>query len=303
MLLTMKAILDEAREKGYCVAAPNVIDDRSAKAIINAAERCNSPIIIDISRSSIADEEFYRLASTAAYYARQSRVQVAINLDHGKNFDACVQGIVSECTSIMADRSTLPFEENAAQVAELARMAHAAGKSIEAELGHVGTNVGAEKEVETSVVMKTASDVKAGFTRPDEAVKYVELTNIDALAVAVGTVHGAYPKGMVPVIDFDLIKELRDVVSVPLVVHGGSGTAMEDMKKLGPAGITKINLMADMVANGILYTKNFVDEYKGYDNLMHASTLKMKLFIDSFYQGFEDKIVEYIKLLGSENKA
>lgn len=303
MLLPMKNILEKAREGHYCVAAPNVIDDRSVRAVINAAEKCSAPIIIDISKNGIEEEEFYHLAGISAFYARRTRVPVAVNLDHGKRFEDCIQGIASECSSIMADRSTLPFEENAAQVAALAEIAHAVGKSIEAELGHVGTNIGAEKEIESSSVMETAADVKAGFTRPREAVIYVQQTKIDALAVAVGTVHGAYPKGMVPVIDFDLIKELREAVPVPLVVHGGSGMAYEDMENIGKYGITKINLMADMIANGILYTSRFVEEYHGYDGLLHASTLKMKLFVNAFYQGFEDKTAEYIKILGSGNKA
>lgn len=303
MLMNMRPILEKARAEGYCVAAPNIIDDKSVRAVIRAAERTNSPVIMDISRGSVAPEEFEFLAQIAADMARASRVPVAVNLDHGKNYEVCVQGLASACSSVMADRSTLPFEENVRQVAELARIAHAIGKSIEAELGHVGTNVGAEKEIESSVVMQTAQDVKAGFTRVDEAVAYVEQTRIDALAVAVGTVHGAYPKGMVPEIDFELIRQLRDAVPVPLVVHGGSGTSLEDMAKLGPAGITKINLMADLVANGILYTKEFTDSFGGYDNLLHASTLKMKKFIDAFYQGFEDKLVEYIEVLGSVNKA
>ncbi len=304
MLLTMREILNEAREKRYCVAAPNVIDDRSIRAVIRAAESQDAPVIIDISRGGITTEEFYRLAAQSAAAARQTRVPVAVNLDHGKDYQACVEGIISDCSSIMADRSTLSFDENVRQVAELSRIAHAAGKSIEAELGHVGTNVGAEKEIETSAVMKTEADIQAGFTQVDEAVRYVELTQVDALAVAVGTVHGAYPKGMVPKIDFDRIRALREAVSAPLVVHGGSGTSPEDMEKLGPAGITKINLMADMIANGVLYTSRFVSEFEeGYEGLIHASTMKMKQFIDVFYQGFEDKIAEYIRLLGSAAKA
>lgn len=303
MLYNMRIILDQAREGGYCVAAPNVIDERTVRAVIRAAERTNAPVIIDISRSAIDAEEFYSLARTSAAYARAARVPVAVNLDHGKDYRACVEALASECSSIMADRSTLPFEENVQQVAELSKIAHALGKSIEAELGHVGTNVGAEKEIASSKVMKSSEDVRGGFTRVEEAVRYVEQTNIDALAVAVGTVHGAYPKGMVPKIDFELIRQLREAVCVPLVVHGGSGTAPEDMARLGPSGITKINLMADMVANGILYTQQFVESFGGYDGLLHASTLKMKKFIDAFYQGYEDKIAEYIRILGSENKA
>lgn len=303
MLCNMRPILDEARAGGYCVAAPNVIDDRSVRAAIHAAERANAPIILDISRSSIDVETFQFLARVSADCARASRVPVAVNLDHGKDYVSCVQGLASDCSSIMADRSTLPFEENVAQVAELSKIAHALDKSIEAELGHVGTNVGAEKEIASSRTMQTEADVRAGYTQVEEAVRYVELTNIDALAVAVGTVHGAYPKGMVPKIDYERIHQLREAVTVPLVVHGGSGTAPEDMRKLGPAGITKINLMADMVSNGILYTKEFVESFGNYDALAHASTLKMKKFIDAFYQGFEDKIVEYIELLGSGNRA
>lgn len=303
MLYNMRTILEEARKGRYCVAAPNVIDDRSARAVIHAAERCHAPIIIDISRSSIDDETFRFLAKISAELGRASEVPVAVNLDHGKDYESCVDALASDCSSIMADRSTLPFEENVAQVAELARMAHALGKSIEAELGHVGTNVGAEKEIESSRVMTDESAIRDGFTRVDEAVEYVERTKVDALAVAVGTVHGAYPKGMVPKIDFERICQLREAVKVPLVIHGGSGTPLDVMAKLGPSGITKINLMADMVANGIVYTQKFVESFHGYDGLLHASTLKMKQFIDAFYQGFEDKIVEYIEVLGSVQKA
>ncbi|MCD7755803.1 MAG: class II fructose-bisphosphate aldolase, partial [Firmicutes bacterium] len=271
MLYNMKTILDRAREERYCVAAPNVFDERSIDAVIRAAERTNSPLIIDISRSTIDRRAFLHLAKASAEAACGAKVPVCVNLDHGKSYRDCVEAAASDCTSIMADRSTLPFEENVQQVAELAKIVHALGKSIEAELGHVGTNVGAEKEIESSIIMRTEQEVRAGFTQVDEAVRYVELTQVDVLAVAVGTVHGAYPKGMVPKIDFERICTLREAVPVPLVVHGGSGTAPEDMARLGPCGITKINLMADVVASGIDYTKRFVEENGGYENLMHIS--------------------------------
>jgi len=303
MLVTMKEILEKANREGYCVAAPNVIDDRSARAIIAAAERANSPVIIDIAPSGFKGNELYRMARVCAEYAEVSNVPVAINLDHGKNYDQCVAGCASACTSIMVDRSTLPFEENVSLVSELVKVAHSLGKSVEAELGHVGTNVGAEKEIETSKTMETQDDIRAGFTRVEEAVEYVKQTGIDALAVAVGTVHGAYPKGVVPKIDFDLIAELHKAVNVPLVVHGGSGTALDDMAKLGPAGISKINIMADLVENGIRYTGAFVEKHGGYDNLYHTSTGEMKKFIEEFYKGYEDKLYEYLIILGSQNKA
>ena len=206
MLYNMRTILDAAREGGYRVAAPNVIDDRSARAVIRAAERANAPIIIDISRNTIDAQEFQFLAGISAEYARASRVPVAVNLDHGKDYEVCVQALASDCSSIMADRSTLPFEENAAQVAELSKIAHALGKSIEAELGHVGTNVGAEKEIESSVIMKDDSDIKAGFTVVEEAVRYVELTQVDALRLQwvrcmVPTRRGWFPKSIMNGLD------------------------------------------------------------------------------------------------------
>lgn len=303
MLVTMKTILDAAREGGYCVAAPNVMDDKSAKAIINAAERMNSPVIIDVAPSAFKGKDFYRICATCAELAKDTKVPVAVNLDHGKNFEQCLHGLTSECTSIMADRSTLPFEENVKEVKQLAEMAHFLGKSIESELGHVGTNVGAEKEVDSSKTIESEDDVRSNYTNVQEAIEYVKQTGIDCLAVAVGTVHGAYPEGVVPTIDFDLIRELRDAVPVPLVVHGGSGTALDDMAKLGPAGICKINVMADFIEAGIRYTAKFVEDHDGYEKLYRSSTLEMKKFIDAFYKGYEDKLVEYIEILGSKDKA
>jgi len=303
MLVTMKPILEAAKKGGYCVAAPNVMDDTSAKAIIRAAERTNSPIIIDVAPSAFKGKELYRITRTCKELAEEAKVPVAINLDHGKGFDVCLEGLMSDCTSIMADRSTLSFEENVKETKQLAEMAHILGKTIEAELGHVGTNVGAEKEIDTSKTMETEEDIRKNFTDVNEAIEYVKQTGVDALAVAVGTVHGAYPKGVVPKIDFELISKLRDAVDAPLVVHGGSGTALEDMAKLGPAGITKINIMADLIEAGIRYTAKFVEDHTDYETLYHTSTMEMKKFVAAFYQGYEDKLVEYIEILGSKDKA
>lgn len=149
--------------------------------------------------------------------AIRASVPVAIQLDHGAKFSDAILAIRSGFTSIMVDRSSCPFEQNVAEVADLVRIAHSVGVSVEAELGHVGFGE------------SYAADRDAGLTNVAEATEYVERSGCDALAVAIGTAHGIY-KG-VPHLDFDRLAELNAAVSIPLVLHGGSGSGDDNLVK------------------------------------------------------------------------
>ena len=140
--------------------------------------------------------------------------------------------MVKRATSVMVDRSMLPYEENVKEVSEIVKIAHAIGISVEAELGHVGS--GAQYDI----------DGKTSLTIPEEAVRYVEETNVDALAVAIGTAHGPY--NGVPEIRFDLLKEIAEKVNIPLVLHGGSGSGFDNIKKACSMGINKVNINTDL---------------------------------------------------------
>ena len=209
--------------------------------------------------------------------ARRSRVKIALNLDHGKTFEDCLLGIRAGYTSIMIDRSLLPFEENIREVQEMVRICHALGISVEAELGHVG--VGEQYH----------TDGHQAFTRVEEAVEYVKQTGVDALAVAIGTAHGVY-KGT-PQIHFDLLHELKDALDIPLVLHGGSGTGDENLARCEREGINKINLSNDLKRSAI---ENLVKEDLSGNAVYQLYPL--------LAEGFKHKIKHYIRLFGCEGK-
>lgn len=230
MLISAKEILTKARREGYGVPALAVNNEHNLRAAIEAADEKNSPVILLCMYKGSPD--FVQFGRMAAEIAGKTSVPVATILDHGADFNEAVWAVKAGLTDIMIDKSTLPYEENAAQVKEVVKMAHAVGMGVEAELGHVGSGE------------NYAQDGHTAFTVPEEAVRYVEETGVDLLAVAVGTAHGVY-KGT-PELQFELLKELREKLSVPLVLHGGSGTGEENIAKACRLGITKVNLANDM---------------------------------------------------------
>lgn len=275
MLVTMKELLGKAQENHYAVAAPNIDNEHNLRAVIEAAEEMNSPIIIGHIHGYNPDIQY--LGRIATDLAIRSEVKIAINLDHGKSFEDCMAGIQAGFTSIMIDRSQASFEENVREVKELTKAAHALGVTVEAELGHVG--VGENYEI----------DGKQLLTDPQEAVRFVEATNVDCLAVAVGTAHGVY-KGE-PDIRFDLLKELADMVSVPLVLHGGSGSGDENLRKCAELGICKVNLSNDL-------RKAAIENLEKQD-LSGNGAYEMYAFLA---EGFKEKLKHYIEILGSKDK-
>ena len=182
-------------------------------------------------------------------------------------------------TSIMVDRSSLSYEDNIAQTKETVKMCRPLNISVEAELGHVGQGE------------DYSSDGSDYFTKPEEAKKFVEETGIDCLAVAIGTAHGRYHG--TPHIDFDLLKQITDVVDIPLVLHGGSGTGDENLRKAVKNGIQKVNLATELVVAGKEELETFIQD-KNFD--------KWQL-IPSFIKGYSDRLEHYVKLFDQENRA
>ena len=232
MLLTMKELLDHANAGGYAIAAPNVATELDARAAIEAAEEQNAPLILDVGYSANPDIVFF--GSYLTRLAEMSRVPIAINLDHGANYHAAMMALRAGFTSVMVDRSSLPYDENVAQVKEIVKIAHEMGVSVEAELGHVGQG------------SNYAVDRTAALTDPKQALEYIQVTGIDCLAVSIGTAHGAY-KGT-PKLEFELLTEIKKVTgNFPLVLHGGSGTGDENLSKACSMGINKVNVANDLL--------------------------------------------------------
>lgn len=237
--------------------------------------------------------------------AKDSRVPVALNLDHGADFEHIVQGMMWGCTSVMVDRSYKDYESNVKETAEIVKIAHSIGVSVEAEIGHVGTNsltgVKGEKVVDESGIEKTAittvEEKRKLYTNPEQAVEFVERTGVDCLAVAVGTVHGLYPKGFEPSLDFELLAELREKVNVPLVLHGGSGTGDDLLRKAAVTGACKLNVGSDLFKAQKLAIQNCYTngETPKFKPLQDASNLG--------YEAYKKELIRYINVLGSNDKA
>ena len=275
MLVTMNELLKRAKQEGYAVPACNIDNEHNLRAAIEAAEETDTGIILNT--TPVANPDLVTFGQLAVELARRSRVNIALNLDHGKSFADCLLGIRAGYTSIMIDRSLLPFEENVKQVKEMVRICHALGISVEAELGHVG--VGEQYH----------TDGHQAFTRVEEAVEYVKQTGVDALAVAIGTAHGVY-KGT-PRIHFDLLHELKEALDVPLVLHGGSGTGDGNLARCAREGINKVNLSNDLKRSAI---ENLIKEDLSGNAVYQLYPL--------LAEGFKNKIKHYIRLLGCEGK-
>ena len=231
-------MLLEAQKNHYAVGAFNVENMEMVQAVIAAAEEMHSPIIIQTTPSTLkyASPELY-LANVKAL-ANKAEVPIAIHLDHGNSFELAMQTFRCGYTSIMIDGSQKPFEENIALTSAVVKAAHAANISVEAELGTVG---GKEDSLDNG---------EGGYTDPSKAKEFVERSGCDSLAVAIGTAHGVYKHA--PKLDLNRLSVIREVVDIPLVLHGTSGVDDEVVKECVQRGICKVNYATDL---RIAYTR------------------------------------------------
>jgi len=231
MLYPMKDLLDKAHEGNYAIAAPNVSTELDARAALEIAEELNSPIILDIAVVSTPDLVF--AGRYISELCKMARVPVALNLDHGSKFSHAILAIRGNFTSIMVDRSMLPYEKNVEQVKEIVKIAHSVGISVEAELGHVGS--GQDENISEELL-----------TDPQMAARFIRETGVDCLAVAIGTAHGAYKKA--PKIDFERLVKIREACgNTPLVLHGSSGSGDDNIRKACCLGINKVNIANELL--------------------------------------------------------
>jgi fructose-bisphosphate aldolase, class II len=241
----MKEIMVPARANKYAIGAFEVWNLESVQAVIAAAEELKQPLIMQIGPYEADHAGLEDISHIALYHARRAQVPVAVHLDHGESFERVMQCINHGFTSVMLDVSHLPYEENLAATKEVVRVAHACGVTVEGELGRIG---GEEAGIDVS-----NEDIH--LTDPDEAVEFVKESGIDVFAVAIGTVHGFY-KGD-PNIRLELLKEISEKISIPLVLHGGSNTPYDILQKSITLGIAKINICTDFVK---AFSDTFVSE-------------------------------------------
>ena len=229
-------LLLDAQKQHYAVGAFNVENMEMVQAVIAAAEAEGTPVILQTTPSTLRYAGTALFAHMARAVGEKAAVPVAIHLDHGESVALCEQAAKDGYTSLMIDGSKLPLEENIALARKVVEMATAQPlrPCVEAELGKLG---GKEDDIE----VKDGDDL---YTDPAEAVRFVEESGIDTLAVAIGTAHGFY-KGK-PKLAFDRLGQLRDAVNVPLVLHGSSGVPDEDVRRAITLGVCKVNFATEL---------------------------------------------------------
>lgn len=235
MLVNMKELLAVANENDFAVPAFNISDYSMFNGIMQASEEKNAPVIIAIhpdELSHIGTEVIRAIIEKA----NKASVPVCIHLDHGSSFEQVMTAIRAGFTSVMIDGSSLPLEENIEACKKVAEAAHAVNVSVEGELGTIGST-DAEAEAGANVII---------YTNPDHAVRFVKESGVDTLAIAIGTSHGIYPKGMKPELKLDLLKEIKGKVSIPLVLHGGSNNPDTEIGEAVTLGVNKINISSDI---------------------------------------------------------
>lgn len=231
-LVKVKDLLTHAQKHGYGVPAINVFDYNSIKFAAMAAEEARMPLIIQYFPGFDVHAPLIDIRNIAVAFARRATVPIAVHLDHSKNFEIAVSGLGARFPSVMVDGSALPYEENVALTMEVTRCAHVMGVDVEAELGHVGVGMNLED--------MTNSD---HFTDPDQAVDFVKRTCADSLAIAVGNAHGNYIR--TPELDFDRICKLREVLDIPLVMHGSSDIPDDQLAQAVRCGMSKFNIATE----------------------------------------------------------
>jgi fructose-bisphosphate aldolase class II len=262
MLVDMADMLRHAQSHGYAVGAFDLVSLDFLQAILAGAEHQCAPVILSLAEShhSYFDPELLMPAVRVA--AERARVPVAVHLDHGSSLEAAVQGIRLGFNGVMVDASTQPLAENIARTRAVAEMAHACGVPAEGELGYVAGVEGEDADRHPGEVI---------YTAPEEAERYVRETGVDFLAVSIGTVHGRM-RGE-PRLDFDRLAAIRARVSVPLVIHGGTGLSDAQFRRLIDHGVAKINYytaLADAAGAAIRGNAQAVDR-GSYTDLVRGS--------------------------------
>lgn len=282
MLVTLREVLKDAQEKKYGVGLFNTVNLEMTKGVLQAAEELHSPVIIGTAEVLLPYAELEELAYFMVPMAKKASVPVVLHFDHGVTEQRITEALKLGYTSVMYDCSTDTYENNVKRVAEMVKIAGMFGASVEAELGHVGANDGN--------LGRGASDDDSIYTQPEQAKDFVERTNVDALAVAIGTAHGAYKEK--PKLDIGRLSEIAHTISTPLVLHGGSGLSDDDFRNCVANGITKINIFTD---NNCIAAKTAYENYR--DGLGQTNIQNQVI------EAVKQETMKKMKVFGSVNRA
>ena len=283
-LMNLKSVLEPAWKQSYAVGSFNVINSAFADAIVDAGERTSAPLILSVAEVHL---KYMKLEQIAAYLrdvAVRTPLPTVIHLDHGSSPDVIQRAVQSGFTSVMFDGSALSFDDNVEQTRRVVELCGPLGISVEAELGAVGGS-------EDGLGGQADPDL---FTNPELVHQFVSQTGIDALAVAIGNVHGRY-KGE-PQLDFERLNDIKQEAQIPLVLHGGSGISETDFRRAIGLGISKVNVFTSMAEAGGRTTKALLEQ--AGDNCPDYPEL-----LEDVRQSISSVVEEHIEIFGGRGKA
>lgn len=250
MLVSLKEILEEGKRKHIAVGSFNTPNFECLLAVLQAAEELDVPVIIAHVQCHESVSPLDKIGRAMIALAKASKVNVCVHLDHGEDFEYCKRAMDLGFTSVMIDYSTLPYEQNVAGTKQVVDYAHARGVSVEAELGALPQREGGGENTTVN-----PADL---YTKPELAEDFIKCTGVDALAIAFGTAHGIYKTK--PVLNMDIISQVRAKTDLPLVMHGGSGISHDDYLEVIKRGINKINYYSYMSYEGYAAAKKTVEQ-------------------------------------------
>lgn len=283
MYVLMKGMLRRANEGNYAVMAINCFNIETARAVISAAQSLRAPIIVNIVQEHMVKHcDSDLIAPVIKKLAEQASVEVALNFDHGEELGLLKKALADGYSSVMVDASGYDLEGNIKMTREIVEFARQFDASVEGEIGCMGASEGGSY---------TDDDMK---TNPDEALRFALETGIDALAISFGSSHGNYPEGYTPQFDFERLKKIKEKTKMPLVLHGGSGSGNDNIRKCVEYGINKINVGCDFMNAAAESIKRQIAEDPdiNYWVMMHRTE-----------QDSQEIVKKYIRLSKSEGKS
>ncbi|MFB3163946.1 class II fructose-bisphosphate aldolase [Neobacillus sp. 179-J 1A1 HS] len=278
MLVNTKEMLTQAQQGQYAVAAFNVYNLETAQAAIQVSEREGTPVIIALGERYFPTVDVEGFAAMIKAMAEKVNVPVSLHLDHAYEKESIIRAIRAGFTSVMYDGSKYDLEQNILFTKEIVEIAHMAGVSVEAEIGSVARGAFSDEE-----------EGDGTLTDPESAKAFVAETNVDFLAAAIGTVHGMY-RGE-PKIDLGLLEKIREAVGIPLVLHGGSGTPDDVLKKAIELGICKVNVNTEVSMAAVSYLQTCIEKQQ----MAHLSTIMAEM-----QQAMEPVMTKFVRLLSKK---
>jgi fructose-bisphosphate aldolase class II len=281
--VTLREVLEDAQKNKYAVGAFNTNNMEIVQAIIEAAVEEKAPVILQASQGALRYAGIDYIMGMVRAAEKNANIPIVMHLDHGTDFNQVMMCLRKGFTSVMIDGSKYPFEQNIEITKKVVEAAHPMGVTVEAELGKIG---GTEDDVKVH-------ESEAAFTIPKEAKEFCERTNVDALAVAIGTAHGIY-KGE-PKLRYERLQEIRDLVDTPLVLHGASGVPEEAVRKAIGIGISKVNIDTNIRQAFTKALHQFVSD--------HPEVYDPRKILAPAKESMKEIIRQKIRLFGSNNKA